>query len=229
VKYEITPGTTLKFVVVRAGFCQENNSQTKATHPEPFAPQALRARLRRATEHFGVVRFCDTALEGVFEIRLQMKRDDRGFFARSWCQKEFESNNLNSKLVQCNVSFNAKRGTLRGMHYQAQPYAETKVVRCTLGSIYDVVLDLRPNSPTFKGWIAVVLTAAERNMVYVPEGCAHGFLTLEDDTEVFYQMSEFYSPEHSRGVRWNDPAFRIVWPGEALVISERDQAYANFE
>jgi dTDP-4-dehydrorhamnose 3,5-epimerase len=175
------------------------------------------------------MRFQNTTLKGVFEIQLEMKSDERGFFARCWCQKEFESNNLNSRVVQCNVSFNAKGGTLRGMHYQANPRWETKVVRCTSGSIYDVVLDLRPSSLTYKQWIGVTLSATKRNMVYVPEGCAHGFLTLEDDTEVFYQMSECYSPELGRGVRWDDPAFGIQWPRPVEVISDRDRTYRDFE
>lgn len=173
--------------------------------------------------------FHETKLRGVFEIHLEPKPDDRGFFARCWCQKEFESNKLNSRVAQCNVSFNSRKGTLRGMHYQAAPYAEAKVVRCTRGAIYDVVLDLRPQSPTFKDWVALPLTAEKRNMVYVPEGCAHGFLTLDDKTEVFYQMTEFYSPESARGVRWDDPAFQIAWPERVRVISERDRSYPNFE
>jgi len=173
--------------------------------------------------------FHETRLPGVFEIHLEPACDDRGFFARSWCEKEFENNKLNPKLVQCNVSFNARKRTLRGMHLQAAPYAETKVVRCTSGAIYDVVVDLRPHSPTFKKWISVTLTAANRHMIYIPEGCAHGFLTLENETEVFYQMSEFYHPESAQGVRWDDPAFQIVWPGEAEVISERDRTYPNFK
>jgi dTDP-4-dehydrorhamnose 3,5-epimerase len=173
--------------------------------------------------------FQETKLSGVFEIRLEPAHDSRGFFARSWCQKEFENRGLDPKVVQCNVSFNKRKGTLRGMHYQAAPNAEAKLVRCTSGSVYDVVVDLRPQSPTFKQWIAAVLTSEERNMIYVPEGCAHGFLTLEDKTEVFYQMSEFYSPESARGVRWDDPAFQIVWPAKVDVISERDRAYADFE
>ena len=152
--------------------------------------------------------FCETKLTGAFEVNVERKSDERGFFARTWCQREFEENGLNPKLVQCSISFNARKGTLRGMHYQAPPYAEAKLVRCTRGSIYDVVVDLRPKSPTYKDWIAVVLTAEKRNMVYVPEGCGHGFLTLEDESEIFYQMSEFYSPESARGVRWDDPAFR---------------------
>jgi dTDP-4-dehydrorhamnose 3,5-epimerase len=159
---------------------------------------------------------------------LEPKADERGFFARSWCQKEFEIHGLNSTLVQCSVSFNIRKGTLRGMHYQAAPHPEAKVVRCTRGAIYDVVVDLRPQSRTFKSWISAVLTAENRKMIYAPEGCAHGFLTLEDETEVFYQISEVYNAESARGVRWDDPAFRIAWPGRVEVISERDRTYPNF-
>lgn len=132
-------------------------------------------------------------------------------------------------MVQCSVSLNVKKGTLRGVHLQAAPYGEAKLVRCTSGAIYDVVLDLRPQSATFKKWIGVNLTATNRYMLYIPEGCAHGFLTLEDNTEVFYQMSEFYHPEAARGVRWNDPAFQIAWPERVEVISERDRNYPDFE
>jgi dTDP-4-dehydrorhamnose 3,5-epimerase len=173
--------------------------------------------------------FYETKLAGVVEIALDLSNDERGFFARSWCQKEFARRGLNPKVVQCNVSLNARKGTLRGMHYQDAPHQEAKLVRCTSGSIYDVVIDLRPQSATFKDWIAAVLTSEKRNTLYVPEGCAHGFLTLEDDTEVFYQMSEFYHAELSRGVRWDDPAFQIIWPGKVEVISERDRTYPNFE
>src|ERR1700731_2240783 len=173
--------------------------------------------------------FDETKLQRVFEIHLEPKSDPRGFFARSWCQREFEQHGLNPVTAQCNVSFNEKKGTLRGMHYQAQPHPEAKLVRCNQGAIYDVVVDLRPGSTTFKRWISVVLTAADHNMIYVPEGCGHGFLTLEDRTEVFYQMSEFYYPELSRGVRWNDQAFHFEWPSSPEVISERDQTYPDFE
>jgi dTDP-4-dehydrorhamnose 3,5-epimerase len=176
-----------------------------------------------------VMLFLQTKLPGAFEIHFEPIADERGCFARSWCQKEFASHGLNPKLAQCNVSVTSRKGTLRGIHYQVPPYAETKLVRCTRGAIYDVVLDLRPPSPTFKDWIAVVLTAEKRNMVYVPEGCGHGFLTLEDDIEVFYQMSEFYNAESARGVRWDDPAFQIAWPAKVEVISERDRTYSNFE
>jgi dTDP-4-dehydrorhamnose 3,5-epimerase len=173
--------------------------------------------------------FRETRLPGVFEIEMYLNSDARGFFARSWCQKEFEDHGLNSNLVQCSVSLSSRKGTLRGMHYQAAPFAETKVVRCTSGAIYDVVLDLRSQSATFKQWFATVLSAENRHSLYVPEGCAHGFLTLTDESEVLYQMSEFYHPEAGRGVRWNDPAFQIVWPEKVEVISERDGNYPDFE
>ncbi len=175
------------------------------------------------------MRFRETKLPGVFEIDVEAKSDDRGFFARTWCQKEFEAHGLNSRLVQCSISYNVQKGTLRGMHYQVAPYAETKLVRCTRGAIYDVVLDLRPQSPKFKDWIGVVLSAEIRNAVYVPEGCAHGFLTLENESEVFYQMSECYHAESARGLRWDDPAFRIAWPQKVHVISQLDRIYASFE
>jgi dTDP-4-dehydrorhamnose 3,5-epimerase len=175
------------------------------------------------------MKFHETNLPGVFEIRIEPKPDERGFFARTWCQAEFEAHGLNSRLVQCSVSFNMKKGTLRGIHYQVAPFAETKVVRCIRGSIYDVVVDLRGQSPTFKDWTAVVLTAEKRNMMYLPEGCAHGFLTLEEGSEVLYQMSEFYNSESARGVRWDDPAFQIAWPEQVKMISERDRTYRNFE
>jgi dTDP-4-dehydrorhamnose 3,5-epimerase len=181
-------------------------------------------RLHR--NHAGM-RFRETKLPGVVEIDLEPHSDARGFFARGWCQEEFEKHNLNSKVVQCNVSFNVRKGTLRGIHYQGAPYPESKLVRCTMGAIYDVVVDLRPQSPSFRDWIGVSLTAVNRHMVFVPEGCGHGFLTLEDNTEVFYQMSEFYHPGLARGVRWNDPAIQIVWPAAVEVISERDRTYAG--
>lgn len=172
--------------------------------------------------------FQQTKLSGVFTIQLERKSDERGFFARTWCQDEFESHGLNSNLVQSSISLNSKKGTLRGMHYQAAPFAETKVVRCTQGALYDVVIDLRPASPTFKQWIAAELTADNRDMLYIPEGCAHGFLTLADETEILYLMSQVYNAESARGVRWNDPAFAIDWPGKAQVIAERDRTYPDF-
>jgi dTDP-4-dehydrorhamnose 3,5-epimerase len=173
--------------------------------------------------------FHDTKLAGVFEIEIEPMRDERGFFARSWCSEEFAKHGLNPVTVQCNVAFNEKKGTLRGLHYQAEPYPEAKLVRCTRGAIYDVIVDLRPKSLTFKKWIGVVLSAENRRMLYVPEGCGHGLLTLDDRTEVFYQMSEFYHPGLSRGVRWNDPAFQVEWPAEPVVMSDRDRTYPDFE
>lgn len=172
--------------------------------------------------------FNPTVLPGVFEIEVEPICDERGFFARAWCRREFDAHGLISTLVQCSVSFNVQKGTLRGMHYQSQPDAEVKLVRCTRGAIYDVVLDLRQDSPTFTQWLALRLTADRRNMVYVPEGCAHGFLTLTNDAEVFYQMSEFYNPASARGVRWDDPAFQIAWPETIAVISDRDRTYPDF-
>lgn len=171
----------------------------------------------------------ESQIPGVFSIHIEPMADERGFFARSWCQREFAANGLDDRIVQCNISFNARKGTLRGMHWQAAPFEEAKLVRCTRGAIYDVVVDLRRGSPTFKKWAGFTLTASNREMVYVPKGCAHGFLTLEDETEVFYQMSQFYNAESARGARWNDPAFGIDWPGEVTVISERDRNYPDFE
>jgi len=172
--------------------------------------------------------FIETELKGAFIIEPERLGDKRGFFARSFCQKEFEAHGLNPKLVQCNISFNHEKGTLRGLHYQASPYEEAKLVRCTKGAIYDVIIDLRPDSPTFRRYVGVYLNAENLKMLYIPENFAHGFLTLEDNTEVFYQMSEFYAPEYARGVRWNDPAFGIPWPSDVRVISGRDKNYQDF-
>jgi len=172
--------------------------------------------------------FRETVLKGAYVVEPERIVDERGFFSRTWCRSEFETHGLNQNLVQCNVSYNVKKGTMRGMHYQVAPRAETKLVRCTAGAIYDVIVDLRPDSGTFKRWTGVELNADNRCMLYIPEGFAHGFLTLSDDAEVFYQMSEYYSAEHARSVRWNDPAFGIQWPGEILVISDRDRSYPDF-
>jgi dTDP-4-dehydrorhamnose 3,5-epimerase len=175
------------------------------------------------------MKFVETALKGVFEIEVEPKSDERGFFARVWCQSEFEKNELNPKVAQCSVSFNHRRGTLRGIHYQAAPHSEAKLVRCIRGAVYDVAVDLRRDSPTFKRWVSVILSADNRKALYIPEGCGHGFLTLEDNTEVLYQMSEFYVPEAGRGVRWNDAAFDVRWPDEVRVICERDRTYPDFQ
>jgi len=174
------------------------------------------------------VKFSPTALAGACIIDIEPVPDERGFFARSWCREEFARHGLNPDLAQCSISFNKKRGTLRGMHYQAEPHEETKVVRCTRGAIYDVIVDLRPASPTFRKWIAVELSADNRRMLYIPAGLAHGFQSLTDDTEVFYQISAPYHPESARGARWNDPAFGIEWPVAERVISDKDRQYPDF-
>jgi len=172
--------------------------------------------------------FVETKLKGAYIIEPERIGDERGFFSRTWCKREFQTHGLNPHLIQCNISFNRKKGTLRGMHYQVHPHEEAKLVRCTIGSIYDVIIDLRSDSKTYMQWIAVELTSANRKMIYVPEGFAHGFQTLTDNTEVFYQMSEFYAPESARGVRWDDPQFNIVWPDDKRQISIRDQSFEGF-
>lgn len=174
------------------------------------------------------MKFTETALRGAYLIELEPVEDERGFFARSFCKREFEKHGLNPRVAQCNVSMNKARGTLRGMHYQAPPHEEAKLVSCTQGAIHDVVVDIRPGSPTCMKWIAVELSAENRRMLYVPEGFAHGFQTLADQSVVFYQMSEFYVPGAARGVRWDDPVFGIQWPIERPIVSERDQAYGEF-
>ena len=174
------------------------------------------------------MRFTETKLKGAFILEPERLEDDRGFFARSWCETEAAAYGLYPKWVQCNISFNKKKATLRGMHFQAAPFAEAKLVRCTMGAICDVIVDLRPGSSTLKQWVAVELSAENRRMLYIPEGFAHGFLTLADNSEIFYQMSAFYAPGYARGVRWNDPAFTIVWPTDICVISDKDRNYPDF-
>lgn len=162
-------------------------------------------------------------------MELEKFEDERGFFAKGWSPKELETQGLGAPLDESAISFNQKEGTLRGMHYQAAPHGQIKIVRCTMGSMYDVIIDLRPNSKTFTQWIGLELTAANRLMLYIPKDFAHGFQTLEDDTEVFYQMSAAYSPESGRGVRWNDSAFGIIWPSAGRrIMNERDKTYADF-
>lgn len=173
------------------------------------------------------VLFTETKLAGAYIIDAERIADERGFFARTWAVDEFADHNLETRLVQCNISYNARAGTLRGMHYQAEPYAEVKLVRCTMGAIYDVIIDLRPESSTFKQWVAVELSAENRRMLYIPEGFAHGFQTLADNSEVFYQMSTFYHPDSARGVRWNDPALGIAWPLPLGMIAQRDATYPD--
>ena len=172
--------------------------------------------------------FTKTPLKGAYVIDPERHTDERGFFARTWCQQEFEAHGLNPVLVQCNISYNYRKGTLRGMHYQVAPHAEEKLVRCTAGAIYDVIVDLRADSHTFKHWFAMELSFENRRMLYLPAGLAHGFLTLTDGAEVFYQMSEFYMSECARGIRWNDPTFGIRWPHEVTMISEQDRIYPDF-
>ncbi len=172
--------------------------------------------------------FVQTSIEGAWVVKVEKRRDERGFFARSWCRREFAANGLNAGLAQCGVAYNPARGTLRGMHFQRPPHAEAKLVRCAKGAIYDVIVDLRPDSRTFKRHYAVELEASTYDALYVPEGCAHGYLTLTPETEVTYQMSQYYAPEAAAGVRWNDPCFGIVWPGPVVVISERDASYPDF-
>ena len=172
--------------------------------------------------------FQQTKLRGAYIIELKLIEDHRGFFARAWCKDEFTQHGLNVDVVQSNVGFSKAKGTLRGMHYQIAPYEETKLVRCTMGSIYDVIIDLRPDSPTYKQWVGVELTATNYKMIYLPEGFAHGYQTLTDHSETFYQTSQFYSPEASRGVRYDDPAFGIEWPMETRIISAADNGWPDY-
>ena len=172
--------------------------------------------------------FRETAIGGVWVVEPERLADERGFFARTWDTREFADHGLNGRLVQCSVSFNVRRGTLRGLHYQAAPHEEAKLVRCTSGAVYDVAVDLRAGSETLGRWVGVDLSPENRLALYVPEGCAHGFLTLADGSEVAYQMSEFHFPDASRGVRYDDPAFAINWPGDVLVVNERDRSYPDF-
>lgn len=169
--------------------------------------------------------FQETKLAGAFVIELEKFEDERGFFARSWSEREFAERDLEPRLAECNVSFNPKRGTLRGLHYQTSPHGQAKVVRCTMGAIFDVIVDLRPKSSTFKQWVSVELTARNHRMLYVPKDFAHGFQTLEDDTEVFYQMSHPYAAPAGCGVRWDDPALAIHWPLSVTVISKKDRRF----
>jgi dTDP-4-dehydrorhamnose 3,5-epimerase len=173
--------------------------------------------------------FTETRVKGAFFVDLDRIEDERGFFARSWCHREFQMQGLNPCIAQCNVSRNRLAGTLRGIHFQAHPHEEAKLVRCTKGAIYDVVVDLRNGSETFLQHDGVVLTDDNHRALYVPEGCGHAFLTLADDTEVFYQMSQFYEPTAGRGLRWNDPSLDVHWPHPVRVISERDRTYPDLQ
>ncbi len=172
--------------------------------------------------------FQETKIPGALVIEPELHGDHRGFFARTWCRQEFERRGLNANLSQCSISFNHTKGTLRGLHYQAAPHQEIKLVRVTQGAIYDVILDLRTNSPTYKKWFAIELTALNHRLLYIPEGLAHGFLTLANDTEICYQIAGSYEPGSASGVRWNDPAFGITWPMQPQIISLRDRGYPDF-
>ena len=174
--------------------------------------------------------FRETGLPGAFVVELERLEDERGFFARAWCREEFAAHGLSDTIVQCNLSHNRSRGTLRGMHWQESPYEEVKLVRCVRGAIHDVIVDLRPGSPAYGRWEAFRLDDERRDLLYVPERFAHGFVTLEDDTEILYGMSQVYDGPSARGFRWDDPAFAIDWPdaGE-LQISERDRAWPDFD
>lgn len=172
--------------------------------------------------------FTPTSTEGVLVIEPEKRADERGYFARTWCAREFAAHGIRIPFVQSNISFNRHRGTLRGMHFDDPPFEEVKLVRCTRGRLFDVALDLRRDSPTYRRHVGVTLTPEAANMLYIPEGFAHGFLTLADDTEVCYLMAPFYVARPTRGVRWNDPAFGIEWPIPVSVISERDANYPDF-
>jgi len=173
--------------------------------------------------------FTPTEIAGVVVVTTELRADERGFFARTFCAREFEAAGLRPLVAQANLSFNHRAGTLRGLHFQRPPAAEAKLVRCTRGRVYDVAVDHRPTSPTYLRHVGVVLDAEERNALYVPEGCAHGYLTLEDACEVAYQVSEFYTPGVEGGLRWDDPALAIAWPGAVAVISEKDAAWPYLE
>lgn len=174
------------------------------------------------------MQFTETEIKGAFILDAERIADERGFFARTWARDEFVAHGLNPDLAQCNLSYNHHKGTVRGMHWQAPPHGETKLVRCTQGGIYDVIVDIRADSPTYLTWIGVELTAENRRALYIPEGCAHGFQTLEDATEVFYMITEYYTPAAARGMRWNDPAIDVRWPLDVTVISGRDAHYPDF-
>jgi dTDP-4-dehydrorhamnose 3,5-epimerase len=185
-------------------------------------------RVLHSKEEHDAMIFTETTLPGAYLIDMQPLEDARGFFARAWCQREFEARGLAARMVQANISFNHHKGTLRGMHYQLAPYSEVKIIRCIRGAIYDVIIDLRPDSPTYLQWLGVELTPDTHRMLYVPENFAHGFQTTADATEVSYQVSQFYTPAAEQGLCWNDPAVGIKWPLAVSVMSEKDQSWAPF-
>jgi dTDP-4-dehydrorhamnose 3,5-epimerase len=172
--------------------------------------------------------FSELDIRGAYHINVGKIDDERGFFARAWCADEFRVNGLPDTMVQASISYNIKKGTVRGLHYQSAPSQEGKLVRCTSGSVFDVIVDLRPNSISYRKCCTAILSAADYNALYVPPGVAHGFQTLADDVHVFYMMTDYYRPEYASGVRWDDPIFNIKWPAEVSVISERDRHYPDF-
>ena len=174
------------------------------------------------------MQFIETRLKGAYILEAERIADERGFFARTWARDEFIAHGLNPDLAQCNVSYNHRTGTVRGMHWQAPPHAETKIVRCTQGALYDVIVDIRPDSPTYRQWVGVELSAENCRALYIPEGCAHGFQTQEDATEIFYMISAAYAPQAARGMRWDDPAIGITWPRAVTVIAARDARYPDW-
>ncbi len=174
--------------------------------------------------------FEETRLPGAYIIQLEPIRDNRGFFSRVFCQREFEALDLTTEFVQANMTYSMEKGTLRGLHYQIRPHKEVKLVHCPQGAIYDVILDMRPDSPTYLEWVSVELTAENRKMLYIPGEFAHGYQTLADDTEVFYQVAQFYAPDFERGIRWDDPTFQIEWPETSRpILSEKDKAWPDFQ
>lgn len=175
------------------------------------------------------MKFTQTSLAGAYLIEWEPVEDERGFFARTFCKDEFKKHGIDFSCVQCNISYNRKKGTLRGMHYQAAPHEEAKIVSCIRGAIFDVIVDIRPQSETYKKWYGAELSVKNHAMLYVPKGFAHGFQTLDDDSEVFYMMSEFYHPEYAKGLQWDDPAFRIEWPMKPKAIAQKDVAYGDFK
>ena len=174
------------------------------------------------------MKISETELAGAYVVELEAVEDERGYFARTYCRKEFAEFGLNTEIAQCSLSYNARRGTLRGMHYQVEPAAETKLVQCMCGSLYDVIIDLRPQSETYCHWFGIELSADKRSLLYIPEGFAHGFQTLEDNTTIYYQISAFYDPQYAQGVRWNDPAFGIKWPLANPIMSEKDKLLPDY-
>jgi dTDP-4-dehydrorhamnose 3,5-epimerase len=191
----------------------------------------MSSRICQTSQTYGLysVLFHETPLSGAYVIELEKRGDDRGFFARAFCRNEFEKAGLSAAFVQINNSLSVDVGTLRGMHYQLPPHAETKVVRCIRGALWDCILDVRPESPTFGKWFGDTLSAENRKMMYVPKGFGHGLITLEPNTEAFYLVDEFYNPASERGVRWNDPKFGIHWPIEPRVVSEKDSGHRDFD